>query len=332
MSVMKPVSVKHLKALSKTVLWLVTIISISACRFNLIPPPSGGGVKIFSENSGTKSLSQEMVESIDHYIITGNGPNDNTFSFIAYSLPVEKVDCINGSWAITVQAFDVSGQILAVGMDTVDVGGGEVSELAITLLPAESGGMLEFSVLWNAELMFSTSIEVFLNSSSGENIPLEVTYGPSDALYFQTGIPSGFYTLQIFLKDQGIPVMGAVEMVEIKDGLLSSLNFNFYTINKPGQAVVITGDVFTLAWDDENPSGSVDEYRIYYREHGSWDWLYLDSTPGGGPVEYAVSTAILTKGTWDFAISCVRSGEESELHTSMDDSALPATGWYVEWI
>ena len=223
-------------------------------------------------------------------------------------------------------------QLVAVGEGSVVVDGEGMSDIVIELAPATAGGMIDFSVIWNPELVLTPTTEVFLTSGAGEQISLNATEIAGEANFNQNGIPSGFYTLQVFLKDQGIYVMGAVETVEIKDGIQSSLNFDFSEINKVGQAVTVNNDSFTVAWENDAEASTIDEFRIYTREHGSQGWTLLDTIPGTEPLEFTVTTAILTKGNWDFAVSTLSDTTESELHTSMDDTAIPTTGWYVEWI
>ena len=86
----------------------------------------------------------------------------------------------------------------------------------------------------------------------------------------------------------------------------------------------------TLAWD--KPTGDVQSYRIYYREHGTSSWEYLDTVVGPDQTEFTVSYSALSKGSYDFAVTAVDSEDvESTLHTSLDSSADPDTGWYLSW-
>ena len=48
--------------------------------------------------------------------------------------------------------------------------------------------------------------------------------------------------------------------------------------------------------------------------------------------EATVTTDDLVHGSYEFAVSSVSlTGMESELHTSLDETADPTTGWYLDW-
>ena len=85
----------------------------------------------------------------------------------------------------------------------------------------------------------------------------------------------------------------------------------------------------TLTWDP--PDTPVTAYRIYYSEHEFESWIPLDEIAAAEPPEYEVMHANVGDGSFDFAVTSVYAGQESELHSSLDGTAAPARGWYVEW-
>ena len=94
------------------------------------------------------------------------------------------------------------------------------------------------------------------------------------------------------------------------------------------QVIVITADHFTLYWDDS--ADPVTEYRVYQRAHGGSEWTLL--TGGLASPEVTVTQVDLLYGMYEFAVSSVSvDGVESELHTSLDETADPGTGWYLDW-
>ena len=69
-------------------------------------------------------------------------------------------------------------------------------------------------------------------------------------------------------------------------------------------------------------------YNVYYRNHGDIDWIWHGAAASDNP-EYRVS---LADGEYDFAVSSVGPDDrESDLHTSLDENAYPAGGWYLIW-
>lgn len=89
----------------------------------------------------------------------------------------------------------------------------------------------------------------------------------------------------------------------------------------------MSGDSFTLAWDEE-PSAT-GGYRLYARVRGSDEWALLAdyaSVP-----RFTVTPATLSYGEYDFAVSSLDAdGLESDLHHSFDESASPRP-WYLVW-
>ncbi|MCK4517057.1 MAG: fibronectin type III domain-containing protein [Spirochaetaceae bacterium] len=95
------------------------------------------------------------------------------------------------------------------------------------------------------------------------------------------------------------------------------------------QVIVIAADHFTLFWD--TPPDAASEYRVYHRIHGGSEWQLL--TSGLASPEATVTQTDLEFGMYEFAVSSVSmDGVESDLHSSLDETADPGTGWYLDWI
>jgi hypothetical protein len=89
----------------------------------------------------------------------------------------------------------------------------------------------------------------------------------------------------------------------------------------------------TLAWNPPASGASqVVSYTIQYRAHGTSAWHTLVTIPATSQPSYTVLHSAMGNGSFDFAVSSIDStGATSPLHTSLDPSANPSSGWYVTW-
>jgi len=99
----------------------------------------------------------------------------------------------------------------------------------------------------------------------------------------------------------------------------------------------VTEETVTLAWDA--PSPDIDFYRVLFRIHGAnppESWLVLEENMSAAPSpEYTVNNADIGNGVFDFGVVAKdldADTEESALHSSLDVTAQPDTGWYLIWM
>ena len=98
----------------------------------------------------------------------------------------------------------------------------------------------------------------------------------------------------------------------------------------PFKQISKTGTSVTLLWD---PSPSyVKSYLIYYREHGTDIWYILGEAGAVENPSFEITSSSLYGKKLDFAVIALGVFDnESELHTSLDATASPNTGWYLFW-
>jgi hypothetical protein len=107
-------------------------------------------------------------------------------------------------------------------------------------------------------------------------------------------------------------------------------------LRKPSQ-IIYKQPQLTLAWDPPatdipGTSAEVAKYQVLYQEHGSNCWILLDEIPSDRHPQYTIVHDRLKDGLYDFAIRAITvNGQFSALHTSLDSSADPISGWYVFW-
>lgn len=100
--------------------------------------------------------------------------------------------------------------------------------------------------------------------------------------------------------------------------------------NDDSEMVMITTDTLTLQWDA--PTSPLDHYTVYYRVHGSTDWLALADVPAAPQPECTILHSVVGDGEFDFAVVSMNAADMmSDYHTSLDSTAQPDGGWYVSW-
>jgi hypothetical protein len=90
-----------------------------------------------------------------------------------------------------------------------------------------------------------------------------------------------------------------------------------------------------LSWDPPGSNGSFGPtaYRIYCSRHRSHSWVLLGEVQATESPSYTIRYEDIGSGLWTFAVRAVYAGRGvSDLHTSLDTTADPFGGWYVNWL
>ena len=94
-----------------------------------------------------------------------------------------------------------------------------------------------------------------------------------------------------------------------------------------------TGQLATKAVDgvaDGWPGDYTKEWATKGGKAGSW--ILLDEIPAGDDPEYTLYHADFGNGDFDFGVTAVgEEEEESDMHSSLDETAQPSCGWYLSW-
>ena len=272
----------------------------------------------------------EMVPEI--FAIIGSGPLGGSFSAEYSSFPAVVPDLTVGIWQISLTAMNASRVPVARGEASVYILSNTISPVSVVMTPIAGTGSVEISVTWiDGHVLVPEITAVFKDGSGGTVSASVAATGPGTAGGISAPLQAGYYTLEIILSDNGLPVMGATESVRVAAGVITRAAFEFAEINRQATRYEIGGDSFTFEWDPPADAPSLTGYNVYSRQRGSASWVYL-AQAGAATPSIQVTTAILAHGLYEFAVQSVYSGGGvSELHTSLDTSAAPATGWYVDW-
>jgi len=100
--------------------------------------------------------------------------------------------------------------------------------------------------------------------------------------------------------------------------------------------IVCQSDSIQILWDPPSNSGyggNVVYYELFYRIHGDIGWKLLEREIGISDLPgLYLRHESLGNGDFDFAVRSVSdNGNKSELHSSLDSTANPSSGWYLRW-
>jgi hypothetical protein len=192
----------------------------------------------------TDGVARTLLPPIDmnpaSFAITGTGPSGKTFSQSTSGTSLTVGKLAFGTWNITVSAKNAAGTVIGQGTGTAVVVTGQQTALAITVTPLSGTGTLDLDVTWTAADVPTPSVDAQLLPSSGSAIPVAFTLAAGSASCLRTGIAAGYYTLTLRLLDNGVLVMGAVEVVRIVSGQTTSGAFDFTQINQGTGSVTLT--------------------------------------------------------------------------------------------
>ena len=163
-----------------------------------------------------------------------------TFSRTTTSPSVTIEGLAFGPWTVTALAKNAGNTVIGQGTGSVVVHTGVVSPLAITVLPLPGNGTLALAVTWIVADVPTPSIDAQLLPSVGSAIPLAFVMGTGSATFSSSSIAAGDYTLSLKLLDNGVLVMGAVEVVRIVAGQTTSGSFDFTQVNLGTGDIAVT--------------------------------------------------------------------------------------------
>jgi len=205
-------------------------------------PPSGSGGSLTIQ-VGNHINSQTLLPPISmtpvSYTVSGSGPGGASFSQTTTGAAVTVNSLAFGSWSITVNALNADGTLIGSGQAAATVHTGQTTTVAISVVPLTGNGSLNLTVSWTASQVETPSIVASLTPPTGPTTPLSFSVSGSQATYSSTTIPAGYQTLTVQLMDNGIAVMGAVEVVRIVAGQTTSGTYAFTNVNQPGGSVQV---------------------------------------------------------------------------------------------
>jgi hypothetical protein len=219
---------------------------LAGCPNPLVTSTDGSLTVSVTNGINAKTLLPPLSMTVASYTISGQGPKGASFSQSTSSGTVTINHLAFGSWTVTVDAFNEDGTPIGQVIGTAVIHTGQTTELRLTVVPLSGDGTLRLTVNWNAEDVDIPGVQACLLTTDGQQ---ELGFDISDTQATNgadgTTLSSGYYALVLQLTDNGLPVMGAMEIVRIVSGQTTTGLYRFDKVNKPGGGlmVIITPDM-----------------------------------------------------------------------------------------
>lgn len=219
---------------------------LAACANPLSPlsaekaSKTGGTLTLTIDCATARTLLPPIDMNPALYTVSGSNSNGAHFEEDTAEATLTVGSLAFGTWTVTVEAQNAAGTLIGRGQNSVSVNVGQTASLAVLVLPIEGSGTVSLSLQWDAAQTQTPSLAARLTPSAGAAITLPFTIqSPGLATCTRTDLPSGYYTLELRLLDNGILVMGAMEVVRIVTGQTTSGAFQFTEINSPAAAITV---------------------------------------------------------------------------------------------
>lgn len=225
---------------------LIISAVVPACKFPATQftslKKSGGTLELTIAGNTARTFLPAIDMNISSYQIKGAGPNGATFAQNTTQTTNAITGLVVGVWNITVGALNKDGQTIGTGSSSVTLSSTDAVTLAITVAPITGTGTVSLTTTWPAAEVTVPSITASLLPVAGSAIPLTYTLGTGTASVSNSAIPNGYYTLDQSLFDNGVLVMGSVEVVRIVTGQTTSGTFDYSNLNvaDPALDVAVT--------------------------------------------------------------------------------------------
>lgn len=204
----------------------VLLFSICVLLSSCIETPAAQTLtlRLTSPNQGSRSILPDSALTIDHYTITGHGPDGNSFSITTSNQEVSIPGLMVGNWNVAVAGWNQDSIKMITGSADI-VLGPDTGTTVIILDTLYGSGSCNISISWEADKVFNPELQVFLcpegelGTDSEYAVPVNLSEGSATVT---ADLAAGAYTLRCVLYSNGEPVGGYIEAVRILDTLTTS--------------------------------------------------------------------------------------------------------------
>ena len=222
-----------------TIVAMVSILLIFVSCQVSITGIRRGTVRLSIDILGIKTLEPVISMKPANYNILGYGPQGESFGIDTSEANVQVDKLLIGEWNIIVYAENETGHLIGQGSSSVIVRTGTVEPVSIFITPIDGSGSFNLGISWDPAALDIPGVEAELIDGTGDSVPLSFELTSGTASSSSQILNAGYYTLVVRLTDNGITVMGAVEVTRIVSGALTMGEYDFANVNRPGGSILV---------------------------------------------------------------------------------------------
>ena len=182
-----------------------------------------GNININIENHLSRTIMPNSFLPVDHYDLSGDGPNGETLYISDITGTTKSISSIlTGSWTISAIGKNSSNEIIAKGSNSVTIIEDSTVDVNIDVnYLQENSGIVDIIINWPVSITVD-EIELQINSDP----TTDIYTGGQSAGYNNSSFTSGFHRLIFRIKNNGNIIAVVIESVHIYDNYTSSKTVN----------------------------------------------------------------------------------------------------------
>lgn len=207
----------------------------------------------FTTSGLERSIGREVISpdgqslAITGYVVSGSGPNDNTFSVSTASSQVDINGLVIGTWEITVTGTNQQGTAIATGSVTHHLTTSD-NTVEVVLDEFIGSGHVNIGFSWSDPDFPAIGLELRLKPQFGTDqiITEGKTVNAANAsARYQATLPTGSYDLSFTLSSAGTRIAGGVVAIRILDGFTSAKEISIVVDKQTPEAtgLLISSDI-----------------------------------------------------------------------------------------
>jgi len=199
-----------------------------------------------SSSMNARTLVPGISLDVATYDLEGAGPNDASFFISDISgASYVRYDLVPGEWIVTATARNASGDAIASASAITTIEARKTSVVTLTCVPLSGTGSLSLESSWPVDLVTEPELTATVVSVTGTVLNVPFTLGTGSGSGSLSGIPNGYHTLSIKLKEKygaDKTVWGRVEAVLI---LANHTTTGSWELSQTDLAIYQTGGIET---------------------------------------------------------------------------------------